>query len=56
MQGARATVRPRRPGAYFSQTFFMRTDEVGCSLKFMTFWVCGQITVEWAMEITATSS
>ena len=41
---------------YLSQTFFMRTDPVGCSLKLTTFFRAGQITVECATEITGTSS
>jgi hypothetical protein len=41
---------------YFSQTFFSRTDPVGCSLKFVTFFTAGHITVEWAMGTTGTSS
>jgi hypothetical protein len=41
---------------YFNQTFFIRTLAVGCSLKFWTLFKVGQITVEWAMEITGHSS
>jgi hypothetical protein len=42
--------------AYCIQTFFIRTEPVGWSLKSMIlFWV-GQMTVEWAMDIAGTSS
>lgn len=39
-----------------SQTFFSRTEEVGWSLKFFTLTVCGQMTVEWAMQMNGISS
>jgi hypothetical protein len=41
---------------YSSRTFFIRTEAVGWSLKFITLFLIGQITVEWATEITGTSS
>ena len=57
-QKARCGGALRRLGlpSYFIQTFFIRTEAVGWSLKFTTFLVAGQITVEWAMLITGHSS
>ena len=47
---------PRRSYPYWRRTFFIRTEAVGWSLKFITLFLIGQITVEWATQIAATSS